>query len=123
MIEKPFFYKENSMLTPIDLEGLDLTQKVVSGDKVDQFYQAENVQVKCKARSRDDSMELLLYVRFNTGRFEAGLIVLPGPDFPQERPFPKEMLRVFGADHELCLDVVANHYGDLIRSHNLHQVE
>ena len=111
------------MLAPICLEGLSLTQKVVPGDKVDQFYQAENIQVKCKARSQDGSVELALYVRFNTERFEAGLIVLPGPDFPRERSFPKEMLRVFGADHELCLDTVANHYGDLMRLQNLYQVE
>lgn len=120
---KTLFSKEIPVLTPIDLEGLNLTQRIVFGEKVDQLRQAENLKIKCNAFDDDESLELALYVRFNMGRFEAGLILLPGPKFPKNRPFPKEMLRVFGKDHELCLDTVAKHYGDLIKLHNLQQME
>lgn len=111
------------MLTQIDLEGLNLTQKIVSAERIDQLRQAENLKIKCKACDDDKSSELVLYVRFNMGRFEAGLILLPGSNFSKNRPFPKEMLRVFGKDHELCLDTVAKHYGELIQSHNFQQME
>lgn len=111
------------MLTPLCLDGLDLTQRTVSGEEVDRLCRAENISWKCKARNQDDSWELVLYVRFNVKRFEAGLVSWPGPNCQDDHRFPKLMVRVFGKDHELCLDAVAKHYGELIKEHKLYQVE
>lgn len=111
------------MLTLIDTEGLNLTQKMVYGEQVDRLFGAENIEIQCRARNYDESLELMLYIRINVARFEVGLVLLPGRTHQRDKPFAKAMLRVFGEDHKLCLEKVADQYSNLIKLHNLHQVK
>jgi len=109
------------MLGLIDLEGKNLTQRFVSGRKVDQLCRSENLKVVEEAYACDDSWKLSFYFRKNLVNFEAGIILLPVSIRQRGNPNLKEMLRVFarGSRYRLCLDVVTTYYVELRELHNL----
>jgi len=94
-----------------DLRFGSIGQSLVYGDKIDKL--SNNIQVKSTAFDHGNC-KLVLYKRSNPGgRFEAGVIFEPSPGFKKEKILPKEMLRLFSMDEDVCFDLAEKYYIDL----------